>query len=79
MICEIKGTVAGVQDKVSRDKGTPYRLVQLLQQGERGAALVSVRLWNGQKVEIGKVVMFTVRVQAWRGQQGEALLSADVN
>lgn len=77
MIAELKGTVVSVKEAKTQ-KGKSYRAVQLLQQGEKGADLVRVRLWNGTKIEEGKSVSLTVVVEAFVGSRGGALLSADV-
>ena len=77
MIAEVKGTVVSLSEAVTK-KGKPYRAVQLLQQGERGAALVRVRLWNGVKAELGKPLAVTALVDTFMGTRGGALLSVDV-
>lgn len=77
MVAEIQGTVVSVGEGKS-SKGKSYRLVQLLQQGEKSASLVRVKLWNGTKVELGKPLAVTAVVDAFVGSRGGALLSVDV-
>ncbi len=78
MIASITGTVVSVADVVTKEKRKPYRAVQLLQTGDRGASLVRLRLWNGTKVELGKPLTVTALVDAFSGTRGGALLSVDV-
>ncbi len=78
MVAELKGTVVSITEMTTKAKGKPYRSVQVLQQGERGADLVRVRLWNGTKIELGKPVTLTAVVDAFAGSRGGALLSVDV-
>lgn len=77
MIAEIKGTVVSMMDGKT-EKGKVYHAVQLLQQGERGASLVKVRLWNGTKVKVGEPLAVTALVDAFAGKRGGAFLSVDV-
>lgn len=78
MIAELKGTVISVAE-MKTQKGKGYRAVQLLQQEPgRRAELVRLRLWNGTKVELGKVLVVTAVVDAFMGSRGGALLSVDV-
>lgn len=77
MIAKIEGTVVSVNDGKTQ-KGKAYRGVQVLQQNERGACLVKLRLWNGTKVEVGKPVAVTAVVDAFAGSRGGAFLSVDV-
>lgn len=77
MTAEIKGTVVSIGEGQTQ-KGKPYRLVQVLQQGDKGASLVRVKLWNGTKVELGKPLAVTAVVDAFVGSRGGALLSVDV-
>lgn len=78
MIVAIQGQVVGMSDEKTKKEGKPYRAVQLLQQTEKGAALVRVNLWNGQKAELGKPASFTASVRAYEGNRGGAMLSVDV-
>jgi hypothetical protein len=70
----IEGEVMGVVPKVSKEKGTAYRLVTILQRPGRGgkgrAELVDVMCFNGQVVEVGTLakLVVVVRAQAFNGQ-----------
>jgi hypothetical protein len=77
VIADLKGTVVSMGEGKTA-KGKPYRVVQLLQQGEKSASLVRVKLWNGTKVEVGKPLAVTAVVDAFTGSRGGALLSVDV-
>lgn len=77
MVAEIKGTVVSIGEGKTQ-KGKAYHLVQLLQQGEKSASLVRVKLWNGTKVELGKPLAVTAVIDAFVGSRGGALLSVDV-
>lgn len=77
MIVELKGTVVSLSEGKTA-KGKAYRTVQLLQQGEKAASLVRMRLWNGTKVELGKPLAVTAVVDVFTGSRGGALLSVDV-
>lgn len=80
MIVQIGGQVLGVRDEKTKKDNKPYRVVELLQQGERGAEVVRVNLWNGhkEKVEVGKQATVTANVRAFSGSRGGVMLSADV-
>lgn len=78
MIAEIKGTVVSLGEAKTTAKGKVYRPIQMLQQGEKSASLIRVKLWNGTKVELGKPLSVTATVDAFVGNRGGALLSVDV-
>lgn len=78
MVVAIQGQVVGVAELKTKKGDKPYRAIQLLQQNEKGAALVRVNLWNGQKAELGKPANFTASVRAYEGTRGGAMLSVDV-
>jgi hypothetical protein len=63
----IEGEVLGVVNKVSKEKGTAYRVVTLLQRpggGKGRPELVDVMCFNGQSVEVGKVAKLAAVVRA---------------
>lgn len=78
MIAKIEGTVVSILPDGKTKSGKTYRGIQLLQQGDKSASLVRVRLWNGTKVELGKPLAVTAVVDAFAGQRGGAFLSVDV-
>lgn len=78
MIAEIKGDVLRIEETKTKKTGRLYRIVEVLQKGDRGSAIVRVNLWNGQKVEVGKAVALPVSVRCYVGSGGVARLSADV-
>jgi hypothetical protein len=77
MTAEVKGTVVSIGEGKTK-AGKVYRSVQLLQQGEKGADLVRLRLWNGTKVELGKPLAVIAVIDCFTGSRGGALLSVDV-
>ncbi len=78
MIVQVKGTVVAVLDTKTKKDGKPYRVVSLLQEGEKTAEIVRVNLWNGTNVEKGKLIALTAGVRAFQGTRGGAMLSVDV-
>lgn len=78
MIVELSGQVMHVTEKENA-KGRKFKLVQLLQDSEKRAEVLFVKLWNGTKAEPGKPLKVSAEVAAYKSKEsGEARLSVDV-
>lgn len=77
MIAKIEGQVVAIMETKTKAEGKPYRVVSVLQTHDRGADIVRVNLWNGQKAESGKAFSSVVNIRAFAGSRGGVMLSAD--
>jgi hypothetical protein len=74
----ISGVVLSVSDKPGNPQKNqdPYRLVKVSQIGKEGdAESVEVKVYNGAKIEVGKVQSFPCELRSWmmKGDRGDYL------